>query len=115
MRCSTAMRPPRSSGPQDARSLDPLALEPVIVQASAEEIRGNLDEAERLFRHAVELQPRNPRPWYELGRFEFESRGRLETAFLYADRSFALDPRPQATGELLDAIRAAMEARVEDG
>ena len=30
------------------------------------------------FRHAVELQPRNPRPWYELGRFEFESRRRLE-------------------------------------
>ena len=61
-------------GANDARSLDPLSVEPVIVQATAEEIRGDLDEAERLYRHAVELQPRNPRPWYELGRFEFESR-----------------------------------------
>ena len=101
-------------GARNARSLDPLAVGPVIVQATAEEIRGNLDEAERLYRHAVELQPRNPRPWYELGRFEFESRGRLEPAFLYADRSFALDPRPQGTGELLNAIRAAMEARLDD-
>ena len=87
----------------------------MIVQATAEEIRGNLDEAERLFRHAVELQPRNPRGWYELGRFEFESRRRLEPAVVYADRSYALDRRPQATGELLDAIRAAMEARLEEG
>ena len=102
------------AGAQRARGLDPLAVEPVIVQATAEEIRSNLDEAERLFQHAIELQPRNPGPWYELGRFEFESRGRLEPAFAYADRSFALDPRPQATGELLDSIRAAMEARLEE-
>ena len=101
-------------GARSARGLDPLAVEPVIVQATAEEIRGNLDEAERLYRHAVELQPRNPRPWYELGRFEFEARRRLEPAFVYADRSYALDPRPQATGELLDAIRAAMEARLDE-
>ena len=101
-------------GAKRARTLDPLAIEPVIVQGTAEEIRGNLDEAERLFRHAVELQPRNPRGWYELGRFEFESRRRLEPAFVYADRSYALDRRTQATGELLDAIRAAMEARLDD-
>jgi len=96
---------------RQARSLDPLAVEPVIVQASAEEIRGDDDEAERLFRRAVELQPENPQTWYELGRFEFETRRRPDTALLYADRSWGLDRRSPDTGALLDAIRAELEAR----
>jgi hypothetical protein len=96
---------------RQARSLDPLAVEPVIVQASAEEIRGDDDEAERLFRRAVELQPENPQTWYELGRFEFETRRRPDTALLYADRSWGLDRRSPDTGALLDAIRAQLEGR----
>jgi hypothetical protein len=96
---------------RQARSLDPLAVEPVIVQASAEEIRGDDDEAERLFRRAVELQPENPQTWYELGRFEFETRRRPDTALLYADRSWGLDRRSPDTGALLDAIRAELEGR----
>ncbi|MGE5689620.1 MAG: O-antigen ligase family protein [Pseudomonadota bacterium] len=95
---------------RQARGLDPLAVEPVIVQASAEEIRGNLDEAERLFRRAVELQPENPQTWYELGRFEFETRRRPATALVYADRSWGLDRRSPDTGTLLDRIRAALAA-----
>jgi tetratricopeptide (TPR) repeat protein len=98
---------------EQARAFDPLAVRPVIVQASAEEIRGNVAEAERLFRYAVELQPQNPATWYELGRFEFETRRRLEPALFYADRSFALDSRAPDTGTLLNEIRAAMEARAE--
>ncbi|HSL63481.1 MAG TPA: tetratricopeptide repeat protein, partial [Gaiellaceae bacterium] len=71
------------------------------------------DEAERLFRRAIELQPENPRTWYELARFEFESRRRLDEALVYADRSYALDSWPPDTGTLLNEIRAAIERRSE--
>lgn len=96
---------------EQARALDPLDLEAVIVQATAEEIRGDLDEAERLFRRAVELQPENPRTWYELARFEFESRRRPREALVYADRSYGLDSWPPDTGTLLNEIRAELARR----
>ncbi|HSC91965.1 MAG TPA: O-antigen ligase family protein [Gaiellaceae bacterium] len=96
---------------EQALALDPLDVRAVLVRASAEEIRGNLDEAERQFRHAVELQPRNPETWYELGRFEFEARRRPRSALVYADRSYALDSWPPETGALLNEIRAELARR----
>jgi hypothetical protein len=55
---------------RDARSLNPLALDPVLVQAAALEQLGDFQGARRLYIDAVRLQPLNWRTWYELGRFE---------------------------------------------
>jgi tetratricopeptide (TPR) repeat protein len=77
------------------------------VQALAEELRGDVDAAERLYVDAVDLQPRNPETWYELGLFEFESREDLGAALRFLDRSYALDAYGPA-GAKLDEVRAAI-------
>jgi O-Antigen ligase len=55
---------------RDARSLNPLALDPLLVQAAALEQIGDFQEARRLYVDAVRLQPLNWWPWYQLGLFE---------------------------------------------
>jgi hypothetical protein len=55
---------------RDARSLNPLALDPLLVQAAALEQLGDLQGARSVYIDAVELQPLNWRAWFELGRFE---------------------------------------------
>jgi tetratricopeptide (TPR) repeat protein len=99
-----------SAAAGQAVDLDPLAVEPLQVEALAAEVSDDLDDAERLYRQAVELQPRNPATWYELGRFLFESRHDPDNAFRILDRSYALD-RYGPAGPLLDEVRAALEAR----
>ncbi|MEX2210593.1 MAG: O-antigen ligase family protein [Gaiellaceae bacterium] len=93
---------------QDAQALDPLAVQPLHLEAVALELEGRLDEAERVYEEAAELQPRNPQAWYELGRFEYEARGDLERALLYLDRSWNLDRQSPDTGPLLDVVRAEL-------
>jgi O-Antigen ligase len=75
---------------RDARSLNPLALQPVLVQAAAEAQLGNLGAAGRLYVNAVRLQPLNSRPWYELGRFQFDEE-RYEAAVRSLRRALELD------------------------
>jgi hypothetical protein len=94
---------------RDAREYNPLAIEPIHVEAVAYEAVGRLDEAETLYVRAVQLQPQNAVTWYELGRFEYESRANLGRALTYLDRSWALDPWARDTGRLLDAVREEME------
>jgi hypothetical protein len=103
-----------ASRAKDAAALNPLAVEPLHVHAAAEELRGDLATAERLYADAVELQPRNPETWYELGRFEFDARGDLQAAFDYLDHSYALDAYGPS-GPLLDDVRAAIEAQGTSG
>ena len=55
---------------RDARSLNPLALDPLLVQAAALEQLGDFQGARQVYIDAVELQPLNWRPWYYLGLFE---------------------------------------------
>jgi hypothetical protein len=94
---------------QEAASLNPLAVEPLHLHATAEELRGDLATAERLYADAVELQPQNPETWYELGLFEYEARGNLDAALDYLDRSWALD-RHGPAGPVLDDVREAIAA-----
>jgi tetratricopeptide (TPR) repeat protein len=94
-----------------AQALNPLAVDPLLLEAAAAEAEGDYAGAERLLRRAVRLQPRNARTWYELARFELEARGDLEEALVYADRSYALDSWPHVTGDLLNDIRAELARR----
>jgi tetratricopeptide (TPR) repeat protein len=73
-----------------ARSLNPLAVEPIFAQAVAEEARGSDGEALELYISAVELQPKNSRTWFELGRFELDA-GLRESGIRHLLRSRELD------------------------
>jgi hypothetical protein len=90
---------------QDARGLNPLAVAPLHLEATALELSGRLEEAARAYEEAVRLQPENPQTWYELARFELEGRCDLVRAKEYVDRSYALDSWPPDTGALANRIR----------
>jgi hypothetical protein len=83
---------------RDARSLNPLALDPLLVQAAALEQVGDFQGARTLYLDGVKLQPLNWRPWYELGRFE-EGQQDWARAVRPLERSVELDhlnPLPAA-------------------
>ena len=73
-----------------ARSWNPLSVGPLFAEAAAEEARGRPAAALDRYVKAVELQPRNPRTWFELGRFELRV-GLREAAIRHLMRSRELD------------------------
>jgi hypothetical protein len=73
-----------------ARSWNPLSVEPLFAEAAAEEAARNDHAAQDLYIRAVELQPENPRTWYELGRFELDV-GLRESGIRHLIRSRELD------------------------
>jgi tetratricopeptide (TPR) repeat protein len=86
-----------------ARSLNPLALDPLIVQAEALEDSGDFQGARQRYIDAVELQPLNWRAWWELGIFE-EGQQDFGRAIPALERAVELDPlNSLATGELTRA------------
>ena len=76
---------------KSARSLNPLAIEPLFVTAAAEEARGDDRAALERYVEAVDLQPKNWRTWYELGRFEL-SNGRRARGIRHLRMARELDP-----------------------
>ena len=83
---------------RDARSLNPLALDPLLVQAEALEQLGDFQGARQRYIDAVELQPLNWRPWFELGSFE-EGQQDFGRAIPALERAVELDPlNPLTTG-----------------
>src|SRR5919204_2398722 len=88
---------------RDARSLNPLALDPLLVQAAALEQVGDFQGARMLYLDGVKLQPLNWRPWYELGRFE-EGQQDWRRALRPLQRSVELDQlNPLPAAELQQA------------
>jgi hypothetical protein len=73
-----------------ARTLNPLSVEPLFAEAVAEELGGNDEKAHALYVRAVELQPKNPRTWFELGRFELDV-GLRDDGIRHLQRSSELD------------------------
>ena len=88
---------------RDARSLNPLALDPLLAQAEALSQLGDSQGARQLYIDAVELQSLNWRPWFELGSFEVGQQdfGRAIPAL---ERAVELDPlNPLTTTALANA------------
>jgi tetratricopeptide (TPR) repeat protein len=85
---------------EEAHELNPLAVEPLLLWADAEEAQRDAAEARRLYVEAVELQPENFRTWRELGDFELQIR-RYGLAEKYLSRARELDPKDPLTQELL--------------
>ena len=92
---------------RDARSLNPLALDPLLVQGAALEQLGDFQGARSLYIQAVELQPLNWRAWFELGRFE-EGQQDWGRALPALRRAVRLDPQnPLTQAELAAAEKAS--------
>jgi O-antigen ligase len=94
-----------------ARSLDPLALEPLFAQARVQESARELGAARRTYADAVRLQPANPEAWLELGLFE-ASRDDLCPAYFHLNEAYTLDPAGTqwVEGGPLDQARAFVNA-----
>jgi O-antigen ligase/polysaccharide polymerase Wzy-like membrane protein/tetratricopeptide repeat protein len=88
----------------DARSLNPLALDPLLAQAAALEQLGDFQGARQLYIEAVRLQPLNWRAWYELGRFE-EGQQDYGRAIPALRRAVELDPQSAAPRAELEQVR----------
>jgi len=90
---------------RDARSLNPLALDPLYAQALAEVQLDDVRAAAALYVRAVRLQPLNWRPWYQLGLFQLEQ-GQYEDAIPPLRRAIELDPHGSQAPELLNEAQA---------
>jgi tetratricopeptide (TPR) repeat protein len=86
---------------RDARSLNPLSIEPWHAEAAAEEARGRLEAAHRAYVEAVETQPLNATAWFELGCFELDVLADLDDARRHLERARELDPRGPAATALI--------------
>ena len=103
-----ADRPAQAVGrARDARSLNPFALEPLFLEAGAAEQLGDLPAARSLYVKAIELQPLNWRPWYELGSFEYDLM-RYHAAVLPLRRAVELDPHGTLAPSLLQQAQAKL-------
>jgi tetratricopeptide (TPR) repeat protein len=74
-----------------ARALNPLSIDALFASAAAYEAVGNERAALDEYVDAVDLQPRNWRTWYELGRFELQIEFH-DLAIAHLRRSRELDP-----------------------
>ena len=63
-----------------AEALNPVSVEPLLVQSLAADALGDVEATRAALRAAVRLQPANSEAWYELGLFELERAGRPDLA-----------------------------------
>jgi uncharacterized membrane protein YhaH (DUF805 family) len=92
---------------QEAHSLNPLAIEPLLTEAAVEEARGNDPLALRLYREAVDTQPDNPEAYVQLGEMELRLGDACE-AYQHLNRAYTLDrfnPEVSRPGGPLDVAR----------
>jgi hypothetical protein len=98
---------------REAHSLNPLAVEPLFVQADAQFALGNRRRAWELYLRAARIQPDNKETWFRLGQFELapppHGLGCPQLAWPHLRRFVELDPQGPG-GELyrqaLDAVNS---------
>ncbi len=78
-----------------AHAYDPLSTEVLSDWAAAEEARGNLGEALKLYRDATALEPENGRTWFDLGTF-YAAHGDWERAYEALSAAWRYDPQGPA-------------------
>ncbi len=88
---------------RDARSLNPLALDPLFWQAAALVQLGDFQGARQLYIDGVKLQPLNWRAWYYLGKFE-QGQQDYGRAIPALKRAVELDPQGSQAQEELAAV-----------
>jgi hypothetical protein len=87
-----------------AADLDPLAVDPLLIEASLLQQVGRNREALARLRAAAELQPENYRVWYELGVVAHETFGREDAARAAFVRALGLNPLDAASRYELDLV-----------
>jgi tetratricopeptide (TPR) repeat protein len=94
----------------DARDLNPLAIEPLFVQALAAELAGAYRAALAFYDEAIHLQPRNADTHFQLGVFHLETLNDPCRAYDALNDAYTLDPRGPA-GEPGGPLDQAREVR----
>jgi len=89
-----------------SRSVDPVALDPLLYQALAEQSRGRLARTDRLYLRATEVQPEAARAWRALGEFELTVLGCPRASLPHLERYTALDPQARPELGAVDKDRA---------
>jgi tetratricopeptide (TPR) repeat protein len=87
-----------------ARSVNPLATDPVFVQALAEQELGRLGRAHGYYLEATEMQPENPQAWFALGQFEL-GLGCARHALVRFERFYELSPQDPGVAEKDKALK----------
>ena len=85
-----------------ASGLDPLAVDPLFVLASAQARDGDLAAAEATLERAVRLQPDNYAPYYEMGSFQLEVLHDRRAAQPWYRRALQLNPLDAAARRMVD-------------
>jgi O-antigen ligase len=76
---------------RQARSLNPLSIEPLLARGYIEEARGQFNEAREAYATAIDVQPENREAWFRLGSLEYDVE-RYQDAYVRFNRMYALDP-----------------------
>ncbi len=93
----------------DARSLDPFAVEPLFQAAEANLSLGNRRRAWGLYLDAAGVQPDNKETWFRLGLFELRELGCPRLALPHLTRFTELDPQGPG-GEFYTAALDAVDS-----
>ena len=101
-----------ASDAENAHSLNPLSIDPLLAWGRAEWIQGDLGEAYRRYAQAVDLQPKSPDAWFALGAFQLEGLQHPRSALASLTRSAELDRYGSDLAALLEkAHKQARNAR----
>jgi hypothetical protein len=88
-----------------ARSVQPLSVEPIFVQALAEQLERHYGQTLGLLRKATRLQPENKETWFALGEFDFRVRHCPRIALRELNRFTELDRQDPGNAEYARALK----------
>jgi tetratricopeptide (TPR) repeat protein len=92
---------------RSARAFNPLSVDALFMQAALEPDA----KALQLYKHAIDLEPKNPETWYQLGYFELRYLKRYRDAYRDLNQSYTLDSNGPAgaKGGALDQARCKID------